>query len=189
MISAGIVGAVVVVLALTWGLGGFERRTDLLQATTAGTQVTTGPYEFTFTEATAQKKKDFDDSVYWTVTAVGTGRTTGDESIAPDTGESGTFVSKDVASGEVALPSGVRYGDSGSFTDGASFTPGLPPVPIRVDFKYTGRYVPGASLRFLVFQLEFTDASLIGGQEKTWNSTNHAYDYTLPVRVLPDATR
>jgi len=180
--------ALAALVLLVWGLGGFERRTDLLELTAPGTLITAGPYELTFTEVTAQRKKRFDDQVYWQLTAVGTGRTTGDVSIAPRTGDTGTFISRDTRSGEIQAPSGLRFGAGDSFTDGARFTPGLPPVPILVDFEYQASYVPDSTLRFVVFQLEFTDNSLIGGQEKTWNKTNHGFDYRLPVRVLPDAT-
>jgi len=187
-ISSAVVLGVVAVLVAVWALGGFERRTDLLQVTAPGTMITTGPYEFTFTQVTAQRKKDFDDAVYWQLSAVGTGRTTGDITIAPSYDDTGTFVSKDTRSGETAVPSGVRYGAGESFTDGSQFTPGLPPIPIRVEFKYQETYVPDDVLRFVVFELEFTDNSLFGGQDKTWNKTNHGFDYHLPVRVLPDAT-
>lgn len=108
--------------------------------------------------------------------------------MAPDYGETGTFVSKDVRSGEVHVPESVRYGEGGSNTDGSQFTPGLPPVPIRVEFEYAQSYVPAETLEFAVFQLEFTDNSLIGGQDPVWNKTNHAFDYRLPVTVLPEAT-
>ncbi|MET0693506.1 MAG: hypothetical protein ABWY56_06220 [Propionibacteriaceae bacterium] len=188
LISAVVVLAVVAVIVVVWALGGFERRTDLLQVTAPGTLISTGPYEFTFTEVTAQRKKGFDDKVSWQLTAVGTGRTTGDISIAPSYGDTGTFVSKDTRSGETAVPTGVRYGEGESFTDGSQFTPGMPPIPIRVDFKYQQTYVPDRELRFVVFELEFTDNSLFGGQDKTWNKTNHGFDYHLPVRVLPEAT-
>ena len=82
----------------------------------------------------------------------------------------------------------MRYGVSGSFTEGARFTPGLPPVPMLVEFEYAASYVPDATLRFVVFQLEYDDNSLIGGQDKTWNKTNHGFDLQLPVRVLPEET-
>jgi hypothetical protein len=188
LLSSGIVVGLAAVVALVWGLGGFERRTDLLEPTAPGTLITVGPYELAFSEVTAQRRERFDDTFYWQLTVVGTGRTTGDESIAPRTGETGTFVSRDTRSGETQVPSGVRYGVSGSFTDGARFTPGLPPVPMLVEFEYDASYVPDATLRFVVFQLEFDDNSLIGGQDKTWNKTNHGFDHRLPVRVLPEET-
>jgi hypothetical protein len=185
LLSAGLVVGLAALVTLIWGLGGFERRTDLLRSTVPGTLITVGPYELTFDEATAQRRERFDDTFYWQLTVVGSGRTTGDESLAPRIGETGTFVSKDTRSGETQVPSGIRYGVAASFTDGARFTPGLPPVPVRVEFEYDDVYLPDATLRFVVFQLEFEDNSLIGGQDKTWNKTNHGFDHLLPVRVLP----
>jgi hypothetical protein len=184
--STGIIVGLATVVALVWALGGFERRTDLLQPTAPGTLITVGPYELTFSEVTAQRKERFDDTFYWQLTAVGSGRTTGDEAMAPQIGETGTFASRDTRSGETQIPSGVRYGVGGSFTEGARFTPGLPPVPMLVEFEYAASYVPDATLRFVVFQLEYDDNSLIGGQDKTWNKTNHGFDLQLPVRVLPE---
>ena len=122
---------------------------------------------------TAQRHLDFDDNVYWQLTAVGTGRTTGDESLAPSSGESGTFVSKDSRSGEIQVPSGVRYGAGASFTDGALFTPGLPPAPLRVDFRYSDRCVPDRTLRFVVFGLEYASTALLDDDDKSWHRTNH----------------
>lgn len=175
------------VVAAVGALGGFNRRTDLLQLTAPGTMITTGPYQLTFTEVTAQRHKDFDNQLYWQLSAVGTGRTTGNETAAPDTGEQGPFVSKDSRSGEIEAPSGVRYGVAASFTNGARFTPGLPPVPILVDFRYHGDYVPGQTLRFAVLRLSYESTALLGGEEKTWHRTSTGYEYRLPVKVLPDA--
>jgi hypothetical protein len=51
--------ALVLLVVAIWGFGGFKKRTDLLKTTPPGTLITSGPYEFRFTEATAQHKKDF----------------------------------------------------------------------------------------------------------------------------------
>lgn len=187
LISSAVVLSVVAVLVAVWALAGFHKRTDLLQLTAAGTRISAGPYEFTFTGATAQKKTGFDDVPYWEVTAIGTGRTTGNISIAPEYDDTGTFVSQDVRSGEIQVPESVRYGSTGSFTEGSQFTPGLPPVAIQVAFKYAKSYVPDVTLRFVVFDLEFTDSSLLGDQGETWHKTNQGFDYRLPLRLLPEA--
>ena len=64
------------------GLGGFERRTDLLRKSQPGTLITTGPYEFRFTEATAQAKTDTAGAITaWEIIMIGEARTTGDTSI------------------------------------------------------------------------------------------------------------
>jgi hypothetical protein len=70
-------GSIFVVLVLlvvaVWGFGGLKRRTDSLRTVPVGTLFTTGPYEFRFTEATAQHKKNYDDTFYWEVVMVGEG--------------------------------------------------------------------------------------------------------------------
>ena len=64
-ISAALVyGSILLVLVLLvvaiWGFGGFKQRTDLFRTTPPGTLFTTGPYEFRFTEATAQHKRSYE---------------------------------------------------------------------------------------------------------------------------------
>lgn len=187
LIFAALVLALVCLVVTVWGFGGFRRRTDLLQLTPPGTLLTTGPYEFRFTSVTAQQRKSFDNTVYWQLSALGTGRTTGDVSIAPDYGASGTFVSQDPRSRRTVIPTGIRYGPSGSFTEGAQFTPGLPPKQFAVDFRYPSSYVPQSTLRFAVFQLQFGNRSLLGDDEEEWHKTNVAFDLRLPIQVLPAA--
>jgi hypothetical protein len=114
-------GSIFLVLVLlvvaVWGFGGFKRRTDILKTVPVGTLFTTGPYEFRFIEATAQHKKNHDDTFYWEVVILGEGRTTGTESISPTyTGNGGMLISKDDVSREIAVPDSVRMGESQGFT-------------------------------------------------------------------------
>ena len=85
--AAALFGCILIALALLVGwdarTGGFKKRTDLLKTTPPGTLITSGPYEFRFTEATAQHKKDFGGAPYWEVVIIGEGRTTGTESSSP----------------------------------------------------------------------------------------------------------
>ena len=146
--APAIYGAVVLALVLLvvtiWAFGGFERRTDALIDTPVGTPVSTGPYEFRFTEVTAQRTKQFDGTIAWELTAIGTGRTTGNTSISPSaTGKYGMFASKDDASGETAEADGDKIGTDDSYSRHA-FTPGLAPIPYTVKFKYRETYRPGA---------------------------------------------
>jgi protein-S-isoprenylcysteine O-methyltransferase Ste14 len=57
--------ALVLLVVAIWGFGGFKKRTDTLKTTPPGSLFTTGPYEFRFTEATAQHWTDYDGTVYW----------------------------------------------------------------------------------------------------------------------------
>lgn len=179
--------ALALVAALVWGLGGFRRRTDVLEDTAPGTLVTAGPYELRFSEVTAQQRTDFRGGVTWRVTVTGEGRTTGDVTIAPTYfGDHGMFVAKDEASGDVQVPKSQSFRTSGSLS-GAAFTPGLPLQPYRLDFDFPHSYRPGPTLVFVAYRLEFRDSSLLGDQEPQWRNADTAYRFRLPVRVLPPA--
>ena len=185
-------GAVLLSLALIvltlWQLGGFERRTDTRLDTAPGTLLVTGPYELTFTEATAQRSTRFDDTTYWKVTAIGTGRTTGNTTLAPkDTGSYGMFASRDDASREVQIPKATHFGDADNGSRHA-FTPGLAPVRFTVTFEYSAEYRPAPTIRLAVFKLEFRDTSLLRDGDKEWANSEYSYQIQLPVQVLPDAT-
>jgi hypothetical protein len=189
LVYPGVVVVVAAMVLAVWVLGGFDRRTDLLVPTAPGTTVLTGPYAFTFTKATAQRRKSYSgtSATEWHVVVVGTGRTTGDESITPST-LNPMFLSRDPGTDELQPMSGQQFGDGDSYSDGSSFTPGLAPVSYRVEFTYSERYRPGPTLRFAVFQLEYSDNTIVGTGEKTWNNTSHGYVFTLPVTVVPAQT-
>jgi hypothetical protein len=80
--------AVLVALALlvagVWGFGGFKKRTDTLRPVPPGERFTSGPYEFSFSEATVQRTK-LDGVISWKVKVLGQGRTTGKEAIRAST--------------------------------------------------------------------------------------------------------
>jgi hypothetical protein len=182
----GSIFLVLVLLVVTvWGFGGFKRRTDLLRTVPVGTLLTTGPYEFRFTEATAQHKKNYDDTFYREVVMVGEGRTIGTESISPSyTGNGGMFISKDDASQEIAMPDSVRLGESQGFTR-YRFTPGLPLSPYSVVFKYKDSYRPGPTIRFVVWDLVY-GKHYLASEEEGWHNGTHGNQFYLPVRVLPE---
>jgi hypothetical protein len=180
--------ALVLLVAAVWGFGGFRKRTDLLIPTAPGTTISTGPYELAFTRVTAQRTTESGtNAVSWSVKVVGTGRTTGARSIAPEISDDGMFASKDPGSGEIEVATGQDIGNGGT-NDRTTFTPGAPPLDYAVTFTYAASYAPGPTLRFLVSTLEFTDTSLVGDGKKTWNNTSYAYEMFLPVQVLPPVT-
>jgi hypothetical protein len=180
VVSLALVGALIL------GAGGLERRRDILQSTAVGTAVTTGPYELRFTGATAQQRTRFDDTVQWRVTMTGEGRTTGEESIAPNyLGDFGMFVAKDEASGEVQVPQGQTFGPRQRI--GGTFTPGLPLQPFAVQFDFSKDFRPQDRVMFVVYQLELRDASLLGNQDEEWRNAKSAYRFDLPLEVLPAA--
>lgn len=185
LLTGLIAAAVVLAVGVVWAVGGFEKRRDLLTEIAPGTTITTGPYTFSFSEITAQRTTDYADRVVWELIALGTGASTDTETGAPDYDDSGSFVSRDVASGEVQVPKSIGFGDETTRTD---FTPGLPPVPFTVTFAYPEAYQPQPTLQFVVFDLEQYDNALLGEGEEEWHSTGQGYSMNLPVRVLPERT-
>jgi hypothetical protein len=180
-------GSIVLVLVLLvvaiWGFGGFKKRTDILKTVPPGTLFTTGPYEFRFTEATAQHKKNFDGTLFWQVVMIGEGRTTGNESISPSyMPNSGMFISKDDGTQQISPPDSVRMGEAGS--DRHHFTPGLPLSPYSVVFKYDDRYRPGHEIRFVVWDVVY-GKHYLASDEEGWHNGTYGYQLHLPVRVLP----
>ncbi len=185
LLTGLIAAAVVLIVAVVWAVGGFEKRRDLLTEISPGTTITTGPYTFTFTEVTAQRTIDVSDRIQWEVIALGTGESNDTETGAPDYGDSGSFVSRDVASREVQVPKGIRFSD-GEVRH--NFTPGLAPVPFSVSFNYPESYQPQATLQFVVFDLEKYDNALLGEGDEEWHSAGKGYSMNLPIRILPDQT-
>ena len=187
LLYGSIVLALVLLVVAIWAFGGFERRTDLLKTTPPGTLITTGPYEFRFTEATAQRKRNFDGTFSWELVMIGEGRTTGKESISPTyIGNSSMFVSKDDASQEVVLPDSARMGHNRGF-DRHRFTPGLPLSAYAVVFKFKDTYRPGPTIRFAVWELEY-GKHYLASEEEGWHNGTYGYQFYLPLRVLPEET-
>jgi hypothetical protein len=183
LVYSSILLVLVLLVAAVWAFGGFERRTDILKTMPPGTPFTTGPYEFRFTEATAQHWTDYDGAVYWKVVMVGEGRTTGKESISPSyMPNSGMFISKDDVTQQISQPELTRIGQE-DFSR-SNFTPGLPHIPFSVIFKYDDRYRPGPTIRFVVWDVVY-GKHFIASDEESWHNGNHGYQLYLPVRVLP----
>ena len=176
LVYGSILLALVLLVVAIWGFGGFKKRTDILKTTPPGTLITTGPYEFRFTEATAQHWTDYDGTVYWNVVMVGEGRTTGKESISPSyMPDSGMFVSKDDVTQQIPMPDRVQMGEGEGF-DRRDFTPGLPLIPYSVVFKYDDRYQPGPTIRFVIWDVVYGKRYL-ASDEKAWKNG----DLRLPV--------
>ena len=179
--------ALVLLIVGIWGFGGFKKRTDLFKTTAPGTLFTTGPYEFRFTEATAQHKNGFGSTPYWEVVVIGEGRTTGKESISPSSlDDSAMFAIRDDVSQEVELPQSARIGQGRGF-DRYRFTPGLPLVRYSIVFKYKDTYRPGQTIRFAVFDLVY-GKHFLTSEEEGWHNGTYARQFYLPVRVLPEET-
>jgi hypothetical protein len=188
LVYGSVLLALVLLIVGIWAFGGFKRRTDLFKTAAPGSSFTTGPYEFRFTEATAQHKKDYGaDTPYWEVIIIGEGRTTGKESISPNiTGDGGMFATKDEVSQEIEVPQSAQLGEGRSF-DRHRFTPGLPLSPYSIVFKFKDTYRPGPTIRFAVFELVYGQ-HYIASEEGGWHNGTRARQFYLPVRVLPGDT-
>lgn len=179
LVTAVVAGVLVVVVAVVALLGGFRQRTDLLTRVPAGSVITTGPYEVTLARATVQHRTDADE---WDVVASGTARTTGTTSIDPPSGDSGFLFARSAGGGEVRSTERIRLGDPVGFESQDTLTPGLPPVPWSVTFRYA--VDPGAELLLAVYDQEYTTAYLFG-DEKSWVNQNSASTMVLPLERLP----
>lgn len=185
-VYAGVALAVVAVLLLTWALGGFEPRPREYEQVGTGSTITTGPYEFVFTSATAQRQPGSSyRKASVKVIISGTGRTTGDETITPSTGAGGMFLAYDRDSRATEDSSGQRVADGGP----SGFTPGLPAVPYQVEFTFDEGYRPGPDLAFAVIAQRYADTSLIqtDDSEPGWRNDDHGFRMDVPLTVLPDA--
>ncbi len=181
----GSIGLVLVlVVVLVWAFDGFDQRMDRLVKVPPGTLISTGPYELTLTEATVQHvaEKNIDEIVL-----VGTGRTTGDTTIAPPAQQQSFVKAQDPATKEVQSVNSYRYGDGDDIIlKHEAFIPGLAPIPFTATFRFDAAV--GDSIRVVVFDQEFSDKSPFGNQDPTWNRTADGHDLTLSVKRLPERT-
>jgi hypothetical protein len=188
LIYGGVVLALVLTIALVWGLGGFGKRTDLLRPVEPGALISTGPFEFRFTEATAQQQRDSNGVVTkWQIVVIGQARTTGNETIAPKyDGDYGMFVIRDMASTATATAESATIGDQEGIGDvvRTRLVPGLPLTPYQLSFPLPASYQPSPTIRFGVFDLVYKDPYLLEDQ-KEWRNGTYASRLDLPVRVLP----
>lgn len=182
-----IVVALAVLVGLVWISGGFEQRTDIQTKVTPGTTVSTGPYVFTFDNATVQKKKGYDDQLTWEVVVHGSGRVTGNEALAPST-LSWFAVAQEPVSRQVVEPESQNFGPADrSYSGGSFFTPGLAPIPYRLTFQYPIAIEQPKTVDLAVWVLEQRDTSLLQTGELTWARSNSYYRYgAFPMKRLAD---
>ena len=104
--------ALLVILGLVPGLGGFARRTDNLTAGDLSAEIDSYNFVLTITCATLQKVSRFGDSNEWKVEATGSVRNPNDDSLYPILGSTGKFVVPDRTSGITADADSVVIGDA-----------------------------------------------------------------------------
>ena len=186
-----IAAAVLLVVGVVWYGGGFQRRTDVRSDVPIGSTITTGPYELAFDHATVQKTNRFtQNQVVWEVVVHGTGRTTGDEAIAPSS-LSWFMTARDSASGKVQEPTQQGFGPADLTASGGSFfTPRLAPIPYRLTFQFSGDLDQPTGIDLAVWDLELRDRTLLKTGELSWSRTNYFSVYpAIPLERLPDDTK
>ncbi len=176
----------VALLATVWRLGGFREQQRPFQIVAPGTPINAGPFELTFTEATARHKLRNDyRAPSWEITVIGAGRTTGEETISPEIGGTGSMLlARDQTTGEVKYPESQRFGDGGSSN---GFTPGLPPVRYTVTFEFEEGFRPADTLRIAVADQIYGNRSLIktgDDDEKEWHNARDGWRMELPLSEL-----
>lgn len=183
-----IAAAVLLIVGVIWYAGGFRHRSDVRTDVQLGTTIATGPYEFSFDHATVQKTDHFSqDQVVWEVVVHGTGRTTGDEAIAPSS-LSWFMTARDPASGKALEPTQQGFGPAELTASGGSFfTPGLAPIPYRLTFQFPGDIDRPTSIDLAIWDLELRDRTLLKTGELSWSRTNYFSVYpAMPLERLPD---
>lgn len=177
----GIAALLVVVVLAVWGLGGFEQRQDRFTRVPAGTALTVGPFELSFAAATVQY---VEDKKIYEVVVTGSGRTSEDTTVAPDTGDRGFAYAQDPISRDVQAVDRYDFGESGNiFLTPRAFTPGLASVPIRARFTFGS--IGGDSIRLVLFDQEFSNVNVFGEGDPTWHNDRNGHDLVLPLRSLP----
>lgn len=185
LVYGGVVLALLLVVAVVWGAGGFDRRTDLLRPVEPGALISTGPFEFTFTEATAQANSGVVPT--WEIVVIGQARTTGDETIAPKySGNDSMFAIRDLATNTTADPKSVGIGGQNELgiSSRRFLAPGLPPTAYRLTFDVPATYQPGPTIRLGVMDLVY-EARYLTSDEEGWFNGTYGSRLDLPVRVLP----
>ncbi|MFT4166707.1 MAG: hypothetical protein QM650_15825 [Microlunatus sp.] len=180
--------AMLLIVGLVWYAGGFRPRTDVRTDVPIGTTITTGPYALTFDHATVQKTNHFSrDQVVWEVVVYGSGRTTGDEAIAPSS-LNWFMTARDPASGEALEPTQQGFGPAELTASGGSFfTPGLAPIPYRLIFQFSGDLDQPTRIDLAIWDLELRDQTLLKTGELSWSRTNYFSVYpAIPLERLPD---
>ena len=187
LVVAVVAVAVVALLATVWRLGGLDEQQRPFQRVAPGTLIGAGPFELTFTEATAQHvlKTDY-RGASWKITVIGTGRTTGNETIAPQiSGTSSMLLARNQTTGEAKSPESQTFG-SGESSHG--FTPGLPPVRYTATFEFREGFTPEDTLRFIVADQIYSSRALIKTGEDDdaeWHNAGDGWRMELPLSELP----
>ena len=185
----GVVAAVAVValLATVWRLGGFDEQQRPFHQIAPGTLISAGPFELTFTEATAQHvlKTDYRDASWKITSSAPAGRPATRRSLPQISGTGSMLLARDQTTGDVKSPESQTFG-SGESSGG--FTPGLPPVRYTVTFEFDDGFRPADTLRFAVADQIYSSRALIktgDDDDEEWHNARDGWRMELPLSELP----
>ena len=182
--------AVVVIIAVVWALGGFDRRDDQVQDVVTGSPVALGPVTVTFDRATVQEANGYGTyKRIQKIVAYGTARNTWTESFDP---QADWFIAKDpnsklVQSGQTFQ---IVRGKDLIFDAPDTLAPGLPAEPVSVEFEMPPTFKPGRTIVFGISKIDYGNHSFFSSSdEEEWDeSGGGAYRMRLPLQVLkPEA--
>lgn len=178
---------IVAVLVVVWALGGFDKREDRTTKLRRGEQVTNGAYVFSFDRATIQRKKGYgDDPIVQEVVVHATAKNIWTESDSPNWT---WFAATDRKRSVVKEGESVRidYGDDAPSETPGDLTPGLPAMPIQIEFEFPENFEPGKELSLGMSEIDYRNHSVTStSEEKTWGPSNKGFfRVELPVSVLP----
>ena len=182
--------AVLVVVGLVVGLGGFARRTDQLLPAELDSEIDSHNLVFTINSATLQAVPRLAGAMEWKVQVAGTVRNPNDEALAPILGSSGNFLLPDAATGLNAEPETVALGDS---SHRYRVPPGNTTMSLSIAFTLPADYVPRPVIELAVAPMEHTANTVLGlnDDELAWNLDSFAPMslVRLPLTRVPDADR
>jgi hypothetical protein len=185
LLTVGIPVLILVVLvAGVWAFGGFRERKDTATTVAAGTTFVNGPLQFSFSTATVQKANGYGKyKRIQKVVVSGTVRNTGNEALSPS---GDWFFARALHGGEVQTGDSAGIGDPDQFSAPDHVTPGLPAVPIHVNFEFPPTYQPGHTILFAVGTLSYgTHSYFSSGDSKYWDvGGGSVFRITLPLTKL-----
>lgn len=180
---------VVGVLVAVWALGGFRHREDRVTEIAPGQRFTNGAFVITLDSATIQRKRGYgEDPIIQEVVVHGTAKNIWTESLSP---RARWFAAADRARTFIREGTLVQidYGDEAPNDTPSDLTPGLPAMPVTVDFEFPKKFDPGPTISVGMNMIDYGNHSVTTtNDEKTWdNSSTGFYRVELPVTVLqPD---
>ncbi|MBO0813316.1 MAG: hypothetical protein J2P23_14905 [Microlunatus sp.] len=175
--------ALLMLIGSVWALGGFGYRNDTATDIARGKTFVNGPCEFSFSKATVQETEGFGKyKRIQKVVVTGTIRNIGDKAISPD---GRWFLARSQTNRHVETGQAALIGNTDLWDGPQDVTPGLPPIPVSVDFDFPPTF-DGTALIFGVGELTYgTHSYFGGGTDEFWDTGNgRVFRIRLPLTRL-----